>query len=121
MNSNTIQSKDHGPSQLDGHPVKTLPMMSHVRYIKNFTSQRILETLGNISRVMYSISHGEQQHIQLPFQEIKMLSKESLSLMILILKVIKKQEKDGSKASTCITLMTSSRPRRMLLMLEIVL
>jgi len=96
-------------------------MMSHARFTKSYTSPKILETLGNILKATFLILLGALPNIHQLLEKPKMLSLESSSPMILILKVIKRQEKDGSRAFIFTTLMTSSRPRRMPLMLETVL
>jgi len=96
-------------------------MMNHARFTKSSTSPKISETLGNILKATFLILHGVLPNIRQLLEKPKMSSHESSSPMILILKVIKRQEKDGSKASIFTTLMTSLRPRRMPLMLETVL
>jgi hypothetical protein len=113
MSSNIIPSKGHGLWLPAGLHVPTLQMMNHVKSIRSFTSQKIWEILGNILRVMSLILHGVQPHSLTLSRQAGMLNQESSLLTTLILKVIRKQEKDGSKVSIFITLMISLRHKRM--------
>jgi len=93
---------------------------SLAKFTKNFTLPKTWETPGSISKAMCSISHGELLNFQQALERAKIMNQEFLSPMIQILKVTRRQEKDGRRVSIFTTLTISSRPRRMLLMLETV-
>ena len=124
MSSISTQNKEDGHLLLDGHHALISLMMNHVKFSRNYMLQKISVHHGNIWRVTFLISLGVTLFTLLAWllhQMLWMLSQESSSLMILNWKVIKRQEKDGSKVCIFITQMTSSSLRSKLWRQEIVL
>lgn len=109
MSSTSIQSKDLGLLLLDGPPAKTMKMTSHVKSTRSSILPKILELPGNILRATFSISLGEPPNF-LQLLTIKTSRQGFSSPPTQILEGIKEPRRDGTKTSTCTTLMTSSRP-----------
>ena len=121
MNSSIIQSRDHGFWLPVGPLVLIMQMMSPVKFIKNSMLRKIWVILGNILKIMFMISHGEQLHIQHPLKDQVKTSQEFSLLTIQTLKVIKEPSTDGDNKFIYTSQKISSKPRRKCLTLEIVL
>jgi len=59
MNFNSIHSRETGLQQQDGPIVLNSKQMSHAKFTKKFTLQRILVHPGNSLRITFLNSHGD--------------------------------------------------------------
>lgn len=91
MNFNSIHSRETGLQQLDGPIVQNSNPMSHVRFTKKSTSQKISVHPGNSSRTTFLNSPGvpleSQTHRLLDFVRLEKTSFQIAEFSLLMTQI----------------------------------